>query len=70
MPFSRNLGLPIGYNLTLISDGHTTETIKFEDGTVIEAATIIKELNVAMTWLEYSKRKNTTVTAQALVFHA
>ncbi|WP_394170685.1 isochorismatase family protein [Saccharospirillum alexandrii] len=59
-----------GYDLTLISDGHTTESIEFEDGTVIEAATIIKELNVAMNWLEYSKRKNTTVTAQALAFNA
>ncbi len=59
-----------GYDLTLISDGHTTETIEFEDGTVIEAATIIKELNVAMKWLEYPKRKNTTVTAQALAFNA
>ena len=59
-----------GYDLTLISDGHTTETIEFDDGMVIEAATLIKELNVAMKWLEYPKRKNTTVTVQALAFSA
>ena len=38
-----------GYDLTLIKDAHTTETIELEDGTRIEAANIIHELNIAMT---------------------
>jgi len=47
-----------GYDLTLIEDAHTTGTMEFEDGTNIEAAHIIRELNTAMKWLSYPDRKN------------
>ena len=34
-----------GYDLTLISDAHTTETMEFEEYVRIEASDIIRELN-------------------------
>lgn len=57
-----------GYDLTLIKDGHTTGTIEFQDGSKIEAADIILELNVAMKWLSYPGRSNRTATAEEVVF--
>lgn len=57
-----------GYDLTLIKDAHTTETIEFQDGTIIEAADIIRELNVAMTWLSYPGRKNSTILVDEVDF--
>ena len=36
-----------GYDLTLIKDAHSTESIEFDDGIVVEAAHIIRELNIA-----------------------
>lgn len=59
-----------GYNLTLVKDAHTTGTMEFEDGTRIEASDIIRELNIAMTWLSYPGRKNSAVSAQELAFAA
>jgi nicotinamidase-related amidase len=47
-----------GYDLTLVEDAHTTGTIDRSNGTSIEAATIIDELNIAMTWLTYPGRSN------------
>lgn len=57
-----------GYDLTLIKDAHTTETIEFRDGTRIEAANIIQELNIAMTWLNYPGRTNGTASAETVDF--
>lgn len=59
-----------GYDLTLIEDAHTTGTMEFDDGTRIEAADVIKELNVAMTWLSYPGRTNRTATAEEVEFAA
>lgn len=59
-----------GYDLTLIKDAHTTETIEFEDGTKIEAADIIRELNIAMTWLSYPSRTNSTAAVEDIAFAA
>jgi nicotinamidase-related amidase len=50
-----------GYDLCLIKDAHTTESIEFQDGRKIAAADIIDELNVAMSWLSYPGRKNEAV---------
>jgi nicotinamidase-related amidase len=55
-----------GYDLTLIEDAHTTETLKFGDGYKIEAEAIITELNNAMTWLNYPGRTNRAVLAADL----
>ena len=57
-----------GYDLTLIKDAHTTGTIELEDGTKIEAADIILELNVAMKWLSYPGRTNGTVSVEEIDF--
>jgi nicotinamidase-related amidase len=57
-----------GYDLTLVKDAHTTETIEFEDGTRIEAADIIHELNVVMKWVSYPGRINNAATAAEIDF--
>lgn len=59
-----------GYDLTLIKDAHTTESIELEDGTRIEAANIIRELNIVMTWVSYPGRTNGTATAEEVGFRA
>ena len=53
-----------GYDLTLVKDAHTTETMELHDGTRIEAARIVDELNIAMKWLSYPGRRNATATAE------
>jgi nicotinamidase-related amidase len=55
-----------GYDLTLIKDAHTTETMEFEDGTKIEASDIILELNNAMKWLSYPGRTNSTTSVEEI----
>jgi len=57
-----------GYDLTLIKDAHTTETIELENGIRIEAANIIRELNIAMTWLSYPGRTNGTASVEDVDF--
>ncbi len=57
-----------GYDLTLVADAHTTKTLEFQNGEKIEAEGIVKELNNAMTWLQYPGRKNTTATAEEVEF--
>ena len=57
-----------GYDLTLIADAHTTESIDFDDGATIKAEDIVGELNVAMNWLSYPSRVNRTCSAQDLGF--
>ena len=59
-----------GYDLTLLSDAHTTSSMTLEDGTKIEAARIVDELNIAMTWMQYPGRATTTANAQAADFGA
>lgn len=55
-----------GYDVTLVSDGHTTESIDLDEGRRVEAADIIADLNIALAWLEYPGRKNQAVTAAEL----
>lgn len=57
-----------GHDLPLISDAHTTGTMQLEDGTRIDAANVVTELNVAMTWLSYPGRANGTATAAEVEF--
>ncbi|WP_310389252.1 cysteine hydrolase family protein [Roseateles sp.] len=57
-----------GYDLTLIKDAHTTGTMELDDGVKIEAANIIQELNIAMTWLSYPGRVTGTATAEDVEF--
>jgi len=57
-----------GFNLTLISDAHTTEPEKLEEGDAIDPKGIIDDLNTAMTWLRYPGRKCRTATAEEFQF--
>lgn len=57
-----------GYDLTLVKDAHTTKTMDLENGTQLDAATLIEDLNIAMTWLSYPGRKNATAMAQVVAF--
>lgn len=57
-----------GYDLTLIKDAHTTGSMQLEGGMRIEAAQVVQELNIAMTWLSYPGRRNGTATAEAVDF--
>lgn len=57
-----------GYDVTLIKDAHTTGTIELDDGVRIEAANVIAELNIAMTWVSYPGRTNCAVTADEANF--
>jgi len=57
-----------GYDLTLVEDAHTTETLELDDGTRIDAITLIDELNVAMTWMSYPGRTNGTARAREIHF--
>ncbi|MBL8351277.1 MAG: isochorismatase family protein [Burkholderiaceae bacterium] len=57
-----------GYDVTLISDAHTTQDMAIEPGRVVEARSVIDELNVAMRWLAYPGRSNAAVPAADLAF--
>ena len=57
-----------GYDLTLVNDAHTTDTMVLDDGTRVQADSVVRELNIAMTWLNYPGRKNGTATAEAVDF--
>ena len=59
-----------GYDLTLVADAHTTENMEMRDGTTIEAARVVDELNIAMTWLGYPGRANAAVKVDELRFDA
>lgn len=57
-----------GYDLTLVKDAHTTKTMEQENGIQLDAAMLVQDLNIAMTWLCYPGRKNAAVTAEAVEF--
>ena len=57
-----------GYDLTLIKDAHTTGTMDLGDGVIVEASSVVHELNVAMTWLAYPGRTNGTASAEEVDF--
>lgn len=57
-----------GYDLTLLSDAHTTETMLLPGGARVEAAGVVDDLNIAMTWLRYPGRTNGTAKAAEVDF--
>ena len=59
-----------GYDLTLVTDAHTTGTIELDSGLTIEAEKVVEELNVVMRWLSYPGRKTSTATAEEVNFAA
>lgn len=52
-----------GFDVTLLSDAHTTEDMQLEPDRKVEARTMVDDLNVAMRWLSYPGRVNTVATA-------
>ena len=59
-----------GYDLTLVNDAHTTTSMALENGARIEAAGVVADLNLAMTWLSYPGRTNVTAKAEEVDFAA
>jgi nicotinamidase-related amidase len=59
-----------GYDLTLLEDAHTTGTIELENGVRIEAASVVRELNIVMKWLSYPGRTNGVAKVDAFAFAA
>lgn len=57
-----------GYDLTLICDAHTASDIDLGDGTTLDAASVVRDLNVAVKWLEYPGRTNGTANADTVDF--
>lgn len=57
-----------GYDLTLVKDAHTTESMQLDGGATIEAETVIQELNIAIKWLEYPGLRNGTASANDIKF--
>ncbi len=53
-----------GYDLTLLKDAHTTESIDLGNGSKVEASSIVTDLNVAMKWLSYPGRKSACETTE------
>ena len=52
-----------GFDVTLLSDAHTTESIELSPHQVVDARSVIDELNVAMRWLSYPGIVNAVATA-------
>jgi hypothetical protein len=59
-----------GFDLTLISDAHTTSDMELSPGRVVTAASVVDDLNTAMQWLSYPGRKNAVATAAEVDFGA
>ena len=57
-----------GYDLTLLRDAHTTDSMQIDGGITIDAAQVVQELNIAMKWLEYPGVKNGTALAAEMAF--
>jgi nicotinamidase-related amidase len=53
-----------GYDLTLVKDAHTTESMQLPDGITLEAARLVDDLNIAMAYLSYPGRRNRTAKAE------
>ena len=52
-----------GFDVTLLSDAHTTEDIELSPDRVVDARSSIDDLNIAMRWLSYPGRVNGVATA-------
>ena len=59
-----------GYDFTLLNDAHTTESIDLGNDSKVEASSIVADLNIAMKWLSYPGRTNSTASAEEVDFSA
>ncbi len=56
-----------GYDLTLVGDAHSTESMSFRDGRVVTAESIVTDLNVVFKWLNAPDVKTEVVDTAAVV---
>ena len=54
----------------MIEDAPTAGTMTLDDGTTIDAAGVVRELNLTMTWLRHPGRNNGTARAEQVDFAA
>lgn len=59
-----------GFDVTLLSDAHTTEDMAIAPGQTVEARSVIDDLNTAMRWLSYPGRSNAVATVREAEFSA
>jgi nicotinamidase-related amidase len=57
-----------GYDVTLLSDAHTTRDMELAPGRVVEARSVIDDLNVALRWLAYPGRSNAAISVAETTF--
>lgn len=57
-----------GYDLTLVSDAHTTSDMELAPGRVVTASSVIDDLNTAIRGLSYPGRSNASVPVAELGF--
>ena len=57
-----------GYDLTLISDAHTTGDIVLENGETIKALDIIREFNIVIAGVRYPGRTSQVISVEDLTF--
>lgn len=57
-----------GFDVTLLSDAHTTRDMELAPGRVVAARSVIDDLNVAMRWLAYPGRTNAAITVAEATF--
>ena len=57
-----------GYDVTLVEDAHSTNTMRISEEKKIEAIDIITELNIAINWISYPGRKGKTQKTEEIDF--
>lgn len=57
-----------GYDLTLVKDAHTTDTVDLGNDVTVKAADVIRDLNMTMTWLSYPGRTNVARSVEEIDF--
>lgn len=57
-----------GYDLTLLTDAHTTSDIDLGGGRVLSAQGVVDDLNVTVKWLEYPGRVTKTAAVEEVQF--
>jgi nicotinamidase-related amidase len=57
-----------GFDVTLLSDAHTTSSWETEDGYPVPAETIIRHMNVATQYLDYPGQVSNVVDSASFVF--
>ena len=57
-----------GYNLTLVGDAHSTETLNFPDGRTVAALSIVMDLNATFKWMRVPNVDTAVINTADVVF--